>query len=177
MRSGTESVDGDGFATRAVGARKGAMRPLCVLGSLRKALEYKGLSHAAQVVLENFDASMRAKDRMKHAAGIAPMMELRVVKVHEKCDTETCDFEHPTLLQVSRTHAVTVLSKLIFDHNEPEPLVLNPANLMRCIGAPYSGDVVRGYRFEPQLMKKRKANASGLEISSPRTERKRPNTS
>ena len=53
----------------------------------------------------------------------------------------------PTLLHVSRTHVVTISGGLLFDVNEPTPLSLTSENLDRCIGAPYSGDVVRGYTF------------------------------
>ena len=51
--------------------------------------------------------------------------------------------EHPTLLQVSRTHVLAILSRL-FDSAEPAPLPLTRENLARCIGAPYGGGVVRG---------------------------------
>ena len=63
-----------------------------------------------------------------------------------------CDSKVPTLLQVSRKHAVTVCSGLIFDHNEPQPLPITCLNLERCIGEAYEESVVRGYELRALLL-------------------------
>ena len=168
VRDGTAPVDRDGFATRQVGAKEGDKMPLCVLGSLRKAFDFLGYSHAAQVVEEHYDESLQARDRIKHAGTLALSMKLHAPKVH--LNALECTVEHPTLLQVSRTHAVTLLGNLIFDYNEPAPLVRTAANLARCIGAPYSGDIVRGYMFMPQLAK-RKAVTENDPCNSPKRKR------
>lgn len=48
-----------------------------------------------------------------------------------------------------RTHAITVLDGLLFDSDQPEPLVITDENLSRCMGVEYGG-IVRGYLLEPQ---------------------------
>ena len=80
--------------------------------------------------------------------------------------------QHPTLLQVSRTHAVTILrdsessAGLLFDSASPEPLPLTRSNLERCIGASYDDAVTcRGYAFATQRKRKAKASPSDVKRS------------
>jgi hypothetical protein len=123
--------------------------PFCVFGSLAKCLRYEGYTASAVKVEADQEASLLAKDRLKFAAERAPSFWFQAEKVHANpLEVQT---DHPTLLQVSRCHAVTIFRSLIFDSNEHAPLPLSRANLDRCIGAPFvDGMVVRGYRFVPQ---------------------------
>ena len=77
-------------------------------------------------------------------------------------------------MQVSRKHAVTVCSGLIFDHNEPQPLPITCLNLERCIGEAYEESVVRGYEFhqlppkaQGRKRKGRRERSSAVENASP----------
>ena len=148
-------LDKDGFATVPIGGKS----PLCVLDSLHKAFVHIGDEHAAQVAAAHFDASLLQKNRMGYAATLGFAMGRDPRKVTANALEYVA--EHPTLLQVSRTHAVTLLGALIFDCNETKPLPLTAANFKRCIGEEYRGDVVRGYTFVPQLRKEKRARVEG----------------
>ena len=143
---------GGPFESLPIGAKRrrkaeSVKSPYCVLGSLAKCLASTDDSKGAELVSDDVEASLTAKCRLKFAASRASAYGYQAVKVHG----HALQFEakYPTLLQVSRTHAVTVLHGLLFDSAQPKPLPLTPENLETCIGHPYSGDIVRGYQFEP----------------------------
>ena len=164
---------GGPFESLPVGAkrRRGKAEPVkphCALGSLAKSFASTGDSKGAELVSDDVEASLTAKCRLKFAASRASAYGYQGVKVHGHA--LEIEANHPTLLQVSRTHAVTVLhvrgqQGVLFDSAQPEPLPLTAENLETCIGHPYSGDIVRGYRFEP-LPKavKRKPSKSGTDL-------------
>ena len=144
---------GEAFVAVPQGARRRegelelVRKPFCVLGSLAKALRHTGNAHGAERAEADCEASLLADDRLKFAAVCAPSYGCEARKVRTNALEVVA--EHPTLLQVSRTHVLAISGHLIFDSNEPVPLPLTRENLARCIGAPYDGAVVRGYAFVP----------------------------
>ena len=146
-----------GAKRRRVGDAPAKKMPYCVLGSLAKALRHVGNPDAAARVEADFEASLTQKDRIAYAAGRDGQWGLEARKVKGGANALECRSEHPTLLHVSRTHAVAVCNGLLFDHNEAQPLPLTRANLDRCIGAPYVDQRNRAYEFHPKPSKKRKA--------------------
>jgi len=144
---------GEAFVTVPQGAKRRSgklepvRKPFCVLGSLAKALRQAGNARGAERAEADCEASLLVDDRLKFAAERAPSYGCEARKVH--ANALEVEAEHPTLLQVSRTHVLAILGRLLFDSNEPEPLPLTRENLARCIGAPYGGAVVRGYAFVP----------------------------
>jgi hypothetical protein len=138
-------------AKRRGGKLEPVRKPFCVLGGLAKAFHHAGNVRGAELAEADCELSLLAKDRLKFAAARAPLYGCEARKVH----VNALEFqaEHPTLLQVSRTHVLAILGRLLFDSNEPEPLLITPENLARCIGAPYGDAVVRGYEFVPQTAK------------------------
>ena len=140
-------VDVPKGAKRRRGKSEPVKKPYCVLGGLAMAIQHAGDAKGAELVSADCEESLTAKCRLKFASSRASTYGYQAEKVH--AIAHECEANHPTLLQVSRTHVVTVLRGLLFDSAQPEPLPLTRANLDTCIGGPYSGDVVRGYRFVP----------------------------
>jgi hypothetical protein len=62
--------------------------------------------------------------------------------------------DHPTLMHVSPSHAVTVYKEYIFDYAEDAPLLNTRANLEKCIGDKFDRTVVKGYMFVPKPKKR-----------------------
>jgi len=137
-----------GFEPVRVGARRAERRvpPYCVLGSLAKAFHYAGDHIGAKLVEDDCVVSMHHKNRMKYAAARAAAWRYEARKVQGRA-IDMGATERPKLLQVSRTHALTLMSGMIFDYAEARPLPLTRENLTRCIGAPYADIAVRGYEF------------------------------
>ena len=149
------------FLKVPIGARRGSVKlkpsvgnPFCVLSALAKAFHHTGNEHGAVRAEVDREESLLASDRLKFAATKASSYGCEARKIHTNALEVMADY--PVLLQVSRTHVVAIWRSntcvraedgLIFDSNEPVPLALTHENLSRCIGAPYSGDVVRGYEF------------------------------
>ena len=146
-----------GAKRRRVADAPAKKMPYCVLGSLAKALRHVGNPDAAARVEADFEASLTQLDRFKYAAGQGHKWGLEARKVKGGTNALEWRSEHPTLLQVSRTHAVAVCNGLLFDHNEAQQLPLTRANLDRCIGAPYVDHCSRGYEFHSYPSKKRKS--------------------
>ena len=124
--------------------------PYCVLGSLAKALRHVGNVRGAEVAEADAAASLELPpgvSRLKWAATRAHLYGCQATIAHSPPDLGTA--EHPTLLAVSRSHVVAVLGELLFDSTEPKPLPLTQAMLDRCVGAPCTTAIVRGYMFAP----------------------------
>jgi hypothetical protein len=144
---------GEAFVTVPQGAKRRSgklepvRKPFCVLGSLAKALRHADNARGAERAEADCETSLLVKDRLKFAAVRAASYGCEARKVH--ANALEVEAEHPTLLQVSRTHVLAILGRLLFDSNEQAPLPLTRENLARCIGAPYDGAVVRGYTFVP----------------------------
>jgi hypothetical protein len=144
---------GDAFVAVPQGAKRRSgklepvRKPFCVLGSLAQALRHAGIARGAERAEADREASLLADDRLKFAAVRALSYCCEARKVH--ANALEVEAEHPTLLQVSRTHVLAILGRHLFDSNEPEPLPLTRENLTRCIGAPYGDGVARGYAFVP----------------------------
>ena len=156
-----------GFVLVPTGARRaGQAAPLCVLGSLAKALRYAGDETGAKLVEADFAPSLVQKDRMKYAAVRAPTWRYEAHKVRGRA-IDMGATELPTLLRVSRTHAVTIMGGMIFDYAEAKPLPLTRENLTRCIGAPYDGAEVRGYELVRSDNRKRLAGTKRAPDAAP----------
>ena len=169
---------GEAFVTAPQGAKRrsgkleSVRKPFCVLGSLAKALRQAGNARGAERAEADCEASLLVDDRLKFAAECAPSYGCEAHKVH--ASALEVEAEHPTLLQVSRTHVLAILGRLLFDSNEPEPLPLTRENLAHCIGAPYGGAVVRGYAFVPPTPPAPKAAAKRPGDEAPLGDAKRP---
>ena len=143
-----------GAKRRRVGESSSA-NPYCVLGSLAKALRHVGDTRAAERVEADCVASLKQPDRLRYAAGRDGQWGLEARKIKGGTNALEWRSEHPTLLQVSRTHVVAVCAGLLFDYTEPQPLPLTRANLDQCIGAPYVDQQSRGYVFHPNPKKRK----------------------
>ena len=163
---------GKKFVTVPQGVRRRAskaepvQKPYCVLGSLVMAFRHTGNTTGASKAEADCEESLVANDRMKFAAMHAPSYGYEPRKIN--VNALEVNAEHPTLLQVSRTHAVTIYQGLIFDAAKSEPLPLSRTNLDHCIGAPYDDANVRGYSFVPRPKKKRRVDSENVCPNSPR---------
>lgn len=164
ISSSFQHVPMAGRATAAKRTATPAKLPSCVLGGLSMALAHMGDAQAAAAARKSLPASLRpcVKDRLAHATQVLRSQCYGVAGGFEGVDIgQLGDSEHPILLHTKsdddtvRTHAITVMRGLIFDSEQPRPLALTRANLDLSLGVPYGG-IVRGYRFTPgRLAKKR----------------------
>ena len=129
-------------------------KPLCVVGSAIKGLDAAGRDFAAQHFASKQEESLGARDRMKFVTQLAHEVhhEAHKVKFVDILDMDAS--EHPIVCQLvacdgTRTHAVTIFGKHIYDYLEPTPLPLSCDNLSRCIGKPYK-TVALAYKLVPQ---------------------------
>ena len=127
-------------ARRRSGKVEPVRKPYCVLGSLAKALRHSGNVRGAERAEADCEASLLAPDRLVFAAERARLYGCESVKLRAKA--LEVNAANPVLLQVTRTHTVTIYSGLIFDANEPRPLELTRSNLELCTVAPHNDMLV-----------------------------------
>jgi len=134
----------------------------CVLESLAKALAYMGDHVGNQLVTADVVASLSTDDRMKYLAEQCKEWNYVPTKICG-CPLHADPPDSPLVVQVARTHAVTVFKNLIFDSAYDHPLPLTQESLSACIGAEYKGgDHIRGYRLTLSHKARNKAQKKRL---------------